>query len=277
MRHIALLLAASLAACSGQPSTGTSEAMEMYDVAQPTLAAEQPRAQVGRIAYVYRLGFTLDGARISDLQQRHEALCRRLSPARCQLLKVDRSSGDGNGSGAMTLQVDARLARRLTTALELAAAGVGGRTSESAIEAEDVTKATIDAEARLRQRALLVQRLTELLRSRQASVGDLVAAEKAVADAQEELDAARASLALLNRRVATSTIDISYASRSAGGADMFGSPGALLDQSRNQLLGSLRALLSFAIVAIPWILVLWLLLWGFRGWRRRRRGRLPQG
>ncbi len=274
MRHAVMLLSlAALGACSGQPS---SEQMAAYDVAELAPAAEQPPSQVGRIAYVYRLGFTLDSDRIPDLQQRHEALCRRLTAARCQVLKVNRTTGDSSGRGEMTLQVDARLARRFTTALEQAAAGAGGRTSDSAIEAEDVTKATIDAEARLRQRTLLVQRLTELLRTRQGSVGDLVSAEKAVADAQEELDAARATLAMLNRRVATSTIDVSYASRSADGAGVFGSPGALLDQSRNELLGSVRALISFAIIAIPWALVLWILIWAFRRWRRHRK-RLPEG
>jgi hypothetical protein len=248
--------------------------MAAYEVAEP--ATEPASEAVGRIAYVYRLGFTLDGTRIAGLQQRHEALCRRLGAARCQLMRVNRSSGDDSDSGSMTLRVDARLARRFTTVLEQAAAGAGGRTSDSAVEAEDVTKATIDAEARLRQRALLVARLTELLRTRQGSVGDMVAAEKAVADAQAELDAARAGLALLRRRVATSTIEIGYSSRAAGGAGMFGSPGALLDQSREQLLGSLRALISFAIVALPWVLMLWLLIWAVRRLRRRR-SRLPEG
>lgn len=171
-----LISAAMLAGCSAAPP---SEAMMAYDAAEPEAAPAAP-ATDQRIAYVYRLGFALDPSGIPALQERHEALCRRLASAGCRILRTSREAGaDGaGGDGSMTMVIDARFARRFATVLEQAAAGAGARTSERAMESEDVTKATIDAEARLRQRELLVERLTDLLRTRQGSVGDLVAAER---------------------------------------------------------------------------------------------------
>ncbi len=273
-RVMMLIVAASLGACSAEP---TNHSMKAFD-AQEEAAPPSP-ATGQRIAYVYRLGFALDPAAIPTLQSRHEGLCRRLARGGCRVLRSSReASEDGSGgSASMAIEIDARLARRFTAALEQAAAGAGARTSDSAMESEDVTKATVDADARLRQRSLLVARLTELLRTRQGSVGDLVAAEKALADAQEELDAARANLALLSRRVATSTIEVRYAAKSGGAGEAFDSPAALLDESREQLLRSLRALLSFAVVSLPWIALLWLSIWSIRRFRRARARRAGHG
>ncbi|MDT8757501.1 DUF4349 domain-containing protein [Sphingomonas psychrotolerans] len=72
-----------------------------------------------------------------------------------------------------------------------AIAAEGGRAAETTITADDVSKDVVDTEARIRQREILVTRLTDMLRNRQGRVSELAEAERSVAVAQEELDQAK--------------------------------------------------------------------------------------
>jgi hypothetical protein len=116
----------------------------------------------------------------------------------------------------------------------------------------------VDTEARIRQRQMLVARLTEILRNRAGKVAELVEAERSVAQAQEELDQAQGWLAELRGRVAMSDIEIRYTAiapavtpRTTGWQirDAVAGSAALFA-------GALRALLLLAIYLLPWMLVL---------------------
>lgn len=263
-----------LAACSqNQPSgTAADEASSAQPAAPaaPAAGASAVAVAVPRIAYIYRLGFTVGADGIAAAQKAHLALCDQLGPARCQLIALNRSGGDGSyAGGTMTLKVASSIARPFTERLTQAIAGSGGRAVSSAVEAEDVSKAIVDTEARIRQRSILVERLTAILRNRDGKVADLVEAERSVATAQEELDQARGWLGELQTRVALSTIHIDYAATAPAAADGFFRPvGETIRESGSLFALSVRGLLTLLIIAAPWIAIGGFGLWGWRRWRR---------
>ena len=231
-----------------------------------------------RIAYVYRYNFRLPGAELARVQDAHLAICDRLGPARCRVLDMKREAGEAEyASGSLKLQVAAADARRVGAALGEPVVKAGGTLADSGIAAEDLSKQMIDTGARIRAKEQVILRLTEILRTRTGTVEQLVAAEKAISEAQEELDAARAWLAEMRVRVATSTVEIGYQSGSpAGGGfwnpvrDAFGSAAGMLGMS-------LAALVLAVVTLGPWALLIAAIVLALRSRRLRRWWRRVRG
>jgi hypothetical protein len=108
---------------------------------------------------------------------------------------------DGDSGASLKLQVAASLAEGFGRNLDAIAGEGGGETVDRSIAAEDLSRQMIDSAARIRTREVLIQRLTGLLQTRSGNIAQAVEAERAINTAQEELEAARASLADMNGRV----------------------------------------------------------------------------
>lgn len=267
---------------SGSPAP----AMNMsYNYPAPAPAVEPTGDGVGaaaipvavpQIAYSFTLGYRLPAAAIAGAQQAHIDLCNRLGP-RCQLVAMQRASGDdGTQSAHLKLRVASVIAQQVSTDLTAAVGKAGGRAVDTQISAEDVSKDLVDTDARLRQREILVARLTDMLRGRQGKVGELVEAERSVAQAQEELDQAKGWLGALRRRVAYSDFSISYAPVTAPVAaptrqGFFGQVGDAIAQPGAAVTGTGRTLLLLVIYLAPWALLAALALFTARPLLRRWR------
>lgn len=248
----------------------------------PGQSTEQDKAPVvslPRIAYTYSYDYRLPLAQIAAVQQRHVAACDALGAARCRVVALERSSGEGRYSSAtLSLKVDSRIAKSFGARLGSMVGEAGGETSEQQVTAEDLSKQIVDTEAKVRAKQALADRLMVLLQNRNGRVGELVEAERAFAQAQEELDAARTWLAQMRGRVSQSDIAIRYDSDAplSGGfwqpvRDAFGSAG--------QTFGfSLGAAITFTLAALPWVALLTLVIWLLRriGWVRRLRMPWPK-
>ena len=274
----------ALAGCSKGPDRHEAVQMQAYDVAPapPGIVAQPPQATpapitvtVPQIAYSYRYDFRLPEPAVARAQAAHVALCDRLGPARCQLVASQSGGGENETAAAsLKLRVASALARQFGADLGAVVAREGGRPVSSSIAAEDVSKAIVDTDARLRQRTLLVTRLTEVLRTHSGKVSELVEAERSVAAAQEEIDQARGELADLRGRVAMSTVEISYrAIAPTIDAPRTGVSDAVAQSWSIFVLG-LGALLSTAIYLLPWAVLAGLLALAVRWWRARTNGRL---
>lgn len=177
--------------------------------------------------------------------------------------------------------VDARLAAAFNRRLDAIATEADGTVADRSVTAEDVTKQVVDTGARVRAKEALAARLLSLIQSARGNVGELVAAEKAYADTQEELDAARGLQAELRQRVAMSRIDITYSGREVGGA--FAPFRSAVRSAGSTLAISLGTLVTAAVALCPWVLLFLILRWiarrlgwhgpiaRFREWRARRR------
>jgi len=244
---------------AGEPGTAALTALD----ARPDIPASLPK-----IAYVFDYGFRLPGNEIAALQQRHADLCEAQGPYTCRILSMSHSGEEGEyAAGSLQLAVAADKARVFGAKLGEEARSAGGEQTAATIEGEDLSKALVDTEARLRSRIVLRDRLLEVLRTRKGTVAELVEAERGVAQVNEEIDQARSWLEEMKGRVAFSRIEIAYES-SAPAA------GAFLEPIRGALgllggiLGTLVAIL-IVLAAIGGPLVL--AAFGLNRLRRRMR------
>lgn len=267
------LLSLSLAACSDggehaieydlaeaemtEPaSDGAESAAKLSSVPADQTAGKIP-VSTPQIAYSYDFGFRLPAAEISKVQQAHISLCNSVPENGCQILNMSNSGGEGDyASGQLHLEVVAAKAQDFGTKLAGAIDESGGSQISSSIAGEDLSKQIVDTEARLRSRVLLSKRLTGLLATRKGTVAELVEAERAVTQVNEEIDRARSWLAEMRGRVAYSKIMVSYQSGAPGS-------GGFMRPIRDALGGitsSLGSSIAFAITLIgllgPWLLLI---------------------
>lgn len=250
------------------PTQGTNNGAESDTgaVATTPLTVTLPK-----IAYDYKYNFLLPADLVAATQRGHIAACDRLGLARCQLV----SSESGNSNAAsLKLRVASDIARRFSADLVASVAKAGGRAVDQSISAEDVSKEISDTNARIHQRELLIQRLTQILQTRAGKVSELVEAERSVAAAQEELDRAKAWLTELQGRVAMSDVEITYRAIISGA-----SPPASRDQGPlSETIGQswwffttmLYAVLRLLIFLAPWTIVAGGIFAAVRALRRRR-------
>jgi hypothetical protein len=267
MQRWALMIVAglSLAGCSKAADPNMVAKEEAAPAAAPGAPIAQPTEQ---IAYTYSFAFKLPAGRIPDVQARHVALCDRLGP-RCRVISMDQAGDSRNAGASMELAVDAKAARSFGAELVASAEREGGETTGRAIQGENLTKQIVDVEARLQGRQALADRLLGVVKTHQGSIADLVTAEKALADVQQEIDTARAELTEARGRVAMSTVRISY----AGSASLGGFTAPIAEASGNfgSIAGaSVSALLSLLAALLPWLVPAALIVFAVRWWRRRR-------
>lgn len=288
---VPIAIAATLAACSeaggpgqhGQtaPSEVVSDSADAEMAAPQSAAADAGKAgappklpvSLPKLTYAYALSYLLPGDKIAATQDAHRDMCEEMGPTRCQLLALERGIGEEQSARAMLkLRVATAEARRFQVLLDHDVTEAGGRTENAKIATDEVSKQMVDTEARIRQRELLVARLTEALRNRKGKPAELVDAERSVTQAQEELDQARSWLGELRGRVAMSEFDIRYGAiaPSATAQGLGGRLGEAAQGSGATFLIGLNALLSLLIYLLPWLLLLGLPVLGLRALRKRR-------
>lgn len=210
-----------------------------------------------QIAYSYEYGYRVSATKIPEVQKQHAAYCEKLGSDVCRVINLRRSGDEANYAYAMLhLEVAAPKAKSFGTGLADIVEKAGGYESSTSIEGEDLSKQIIDTEARLRSRELLSQRLTELLRTRSGSVEELVKAERAVTEVNEEIDKARSWLKEMKGRIAFSKIIVNYESNSPG-AGSFSAPIRSAWNNVSSMLGSsIGALITISTVTLPWIFII---------------------
>jgi hypothetical protein len=158
-------------------------------------------------------------------------------------------------------QVDAFLAK-------LAQVGEVGRHT---IGSEDKTEEVVDVEARLKNLTEFRDKLRAMLATPGAKLADLVAVQKELMSVQSELDSLNGRRKVLANETEKVRVTVEFRARVSIGEVSTWSP--LADAWRDSgrmLAGSVAALFSFVVGAVPWMLALALLVGGVRRWRRRR-------
>jgi glycine cleavage system regulatory protein len=273
MRHLAISLSLLLAGCSEpallsgvvKKEVAPAEFFPAADAVAEDAAAAEPQ-----IAYRYTRSYRAETDGITDLQARHIAACEALGTTGCQIIEQRLADSREGQASVLLLSVNAKRARALLADLDKLVEASGGQISERAINAENLGTRIVDTEARLRAKQALADRLLAIIRNRSGSIKDVVAAEQAFAEAQGDLESARAELALMRRQVARSEISLSYRAP-AGIWNAFNQAlRPALDESGMLFSVSLAMLLRFVVAVVPWLLALGLPLWLLL---RRRRAR----
>ena len=262
----------ALASCSnGSDHEAAFDAVESMTVEagtpEETATAKASPSEIGegsaqipvslpQIAYSYKSGFRIPATEIPNAQQAHIALCEKRGPNICRVLNMENSGGEGDyATGMLHLEVAAKQARDFGAQLAQATDEFGGSQIAASISGEDLSKQIVDTEARLRSREILSQRLTELLRTKSGSVKELVEAERAVTQVNEEIDQARSWLKEMRGRVAYSKIIISYESAAPGAGGFMRPIREALGGVASTLGYSVGAAISFFAATLPWIII----------------------
>lgn len=274
----AAVLALTVAGCSQAPDHDTATTTDMTAEAVADEAAPPSRSNssglpeltalevtIPKLAYVYDYAFRTEGEALGDLQRRHADLCEQQGPTSCRILGMTKSGDDAEEmTGELQLAVASRHARAFGALIEKEAEAADAQQIAAEIATEEVSKAMVDTEAQLKARTELRDRLMQILRTRTGSVEELVAAERNVAQVDQEIDQARGWLREMQGRVAFSRVNIRYES-GAPVANAFLAPVKAALGSLGSILGFvLAALIVLGAILVPLGAVAWLARWSKR-------------
>lgn len=187
-----------------------------------------------------------------------------------RVVRSDTEAGGSPPSAAMTLRVPAEELETLLTEL----AGFG-QVQELSQEAEDVTQAARDLDARIAALETSTDRLLEIIADADNSA-DLIAAEEALSQRQAELESLQSQREYLSDQVAMSTVRVDLIARDDPSVEAGGFLGGLASGWR-ALVTFANGLLVFTGVALPWLVLLGIpALIVVVLVRRRRRNRSPR-
>lgn len=223
--------------------------------------ASMPPSQQDQIAYSYGFGFRISADKIAELQQAHVGSCQAMGP-KCRILRTSKSNSEGEGYGEVKLEVAANEAGAFEKALTEPAKRLGGELVSSVRDGEDLSETIIDSEAKLQSRLVLREKLTAILRNNKGSVDELIKAEQAVADVNEQIDAVRSKLEQYKSRVRYSDVKIEYQPEFGQTQLGFSRPVGTALKSIGTTLGTTTAVLIYVITAmIPITLLILALRW----------------
>ena len=231
---------------------------------------ERAAATAPRVAYVYRYGLELPVDRAPGLMARHEQACVAAGVAVCQVIGSESTRlGQDELSARLAIRATPAYVARFRNALSGEAEAAGGRVASSATESEDLTRALVDTEARLRAQTTLRDRLQQLLATRGGPLEQLLQVERELARVQGEIDAEQSNLAVMRTRVATSRLEIDYRAAGQLAPDSAFLPVRdAVDGATGAFMVSVAALIWVAAFLAPILLIAMPLAWFLL--RRRR-------
>lgn len=238
-------------------------ATRTINVEEPgTDAAARPAVQPQQIAYSYGFGFQIDADKIPELQRAHVKLCESMAE-KCRVLRMSEAGvDDWDAYGELTMQVASDSATMFGDGLAKPAAELGGELVSSVRDGEDLSEQIVDTEARLAAKLLLRDKLTAILRGNRGSVDELVKAEQAIAEVNEEIDSTRSKLEKFRGRIRYSDVRIEYEPYFGDTQLGFSRPVVTAFQSIGTTLGvTLAAIVYFLTAAVPIVLLILGLRW----------------
>lgn len=258
----------------------------MADAAAPPAPAQQPSEQGGEqpapqapapvryLAYSYFVGIEAPADRVDSLMQAHIAACTQAGVRVCQVIQSNRE-GDPQDwvRGQFHLRAEPRWLAQFRAQLDDDAESAGGRIRQETTNTEDLTRAIVDTEARLRASRALRDRLQRLLESRPGRLQDLLEVERELARVQGEIDSIESNLAVMRTRVEMSELTLDYTSRArAVGSNTFEPLGDAFANFLSLVVRGFAGIVTFIAVILPGAIVIGLIAWLVLAIRRRRGG-----
>ena len=182
--------------------------------------------------------------------------------------RVDRrtvsKNGEGRASASMTVRVPS--AQVSATLARLATYGEVGTVD---VQHDDVTAQGQDLDARIRALKLSIDRLEKIL-ARADSSAEVVSAENALTDRQEQLESLLAQRKALSDQVALSTLSVELIQKGSASSVSPGGFQGGLTKGWNALVDTVNGIVSVAGVLVPWLGIAFL---GWIAWWAIRRAR----
>jgi len=216
---------------------------------------------VPQLAYDYSYGFTASAADTGALLKADRAACDNAGVTRCQMvsLTADADTVAGYSDKTLELRVAPDWLKAWQEGLETRLNQAHARMNAQKVASEDLSLQVVDTEAHLKNKEALRDRMADIVRTGQGKLSDLIDVETQLSQVQADIDATKSSLAVMNARLNTVHVTLTYRSDAGPAADSVFAP--VSDAAKSSLgvfmhvvglLVTLAAiLLPIAIVAVP--------------------------
>lgn len=256
----------------------TGAAARSYDAASPIEPPPGPGGEVANagvmLAYSYSMGVEAPKEKIAPLVAAHEQACVAAGVKVCQVMGSSVNTyGEDQVSGYLSLRAEPKWLETFRGGVSSDAEKSGGRLTSNAVSTEDLTQYIIDTSARLEAKKMLRERIKTLLETREGTLNDVLAAERALAEVQGEIDSMTASLDAAKARVAMSVLSISYASDPETSTSMWKPLGEAFKSFGRTSMQSLAEAVNFVARTWPFFILGLIVLAILRMWwlgRRRK-------
>lgn len=226
------------------------------------------------LAYSYSMGISAPKAVIAPLLDAHQKACIAAGPALCQVTGSSVTSySEDQISGYLSLRAEPKWLETFRGGVAADAEKSGGKLTSSTVATEDLTQFIIDTGARLDAKKALRERIKSLLETREGSLTDVLAAERALAEVQGEIDSMTASLEAAKARVAMSVLSISYSSDPVTSVSMWKPLGEAFSSFGRTSMQSLADAIRFVAETWPFFILGLIVLFVLRRWWRGRRAK----
>ncbi|MFM5906121.1 MAG: DUF4349 domain-containing protein [Novosphingobium sp.] len=265
----ALASSIALAGCSKSDDSGPAspapEAAEAQSGVTPNIAA----GTAPGVAFNFDFSFVLPAKSISSIQQKHAEACAALGPARCRVTgitfdQVEQDEARGRTDFLLAPDLAFRFGNEGIAAVEkasgkLASAQVNGRDAGGEITLSQTDSAAIDAETRRIEARLAAKGLTS---------DERVELQRQLASLREKLRGNAQVRKDLEKSIATTPVAFNYSSEGLmDGGNTFGKAAGASWSSATTMLSMVTLL---AGVALPWVLLVGLIVLLFRSPDLRR-------
>ena len=284
-----VLLAASVAACSGESTNqrspsgnGTTAAYDSASVedAPADLSADRSAVSQGAgpsispdtapdVAFRYNYAFRLAAARVAEAQQEHQRLCARYTIDRCRITGMSyRAANEEDVEASLSFSVDPAIAAEFGREGVQAVLNAEGSLAGSEIEGTDVGGSLRESGRSLSDLRARLQRAE--LRLRASGDDEKSQLELEVQSLRQQISALEARRETDSRSLATTPMIFRYGSGNLapGPAQAPTLREAVADTS-DDFMTSLTVLLVILIRLLPWA-VAGLLIWAAIAYLRRR-------
>jgi hypothetical protein len=225
------------------------------------------------LAYRYGYGLVMPAKSVKATTNKHIQICREAGPKLCQVTGSNTQNfSEENISANLSLRAEPDWLVGFVSGMKADVAEVDGRIANENTSVEDLTRAILDTDARLKAKRVLRTRLEKLLETRNAELPDLLALERELARVQAEIESATANLKALRARVSMSVVNINYTSERVAVSRSSVSPiGAAVKDFVGIVSSGLANVIRFFGAILPWLIFviipgLFALRWF---WRRR--------
>lgn len=223
------------------------------------------------LAYSYSMSIEAPKGAIAPLAEAHEKACLDAGPSVCQVMGSSVNAyGEDQVSAYLNLRAEPKWLEGFRDTISGDALKFDGEVTANTVSAEDLTQYIIDTSARLEAKQTLRERIKTLLETREGSLNDILAAERALAEVQGEIDSMTASLGAAKARVSMSALSISYNSDPEKSVSMWKPLSEAFSGFGRTSMQSLAEAVTFIARTWPSLIVLLVILTILRAWWRGR-------
>ncbi len=224
------------------------------------------------LAYSYSMSIEAPKTVIAPLAAAHEKACIEAGTSVCQVMGSSVNAyGEDQVSAYLNLRAEPKWLVTFRASIATDAEKAGGELTANTVAAEDLTQFIIDTGSRLEAKKTLRERIKLLLESREGTLNDVLAAERALAEVQGEIDSMTASLDAAKARVSMSALSINYSSDPETSSSMFKPLGEAFAAFGRTSMQSLADAISFVARTWPSLILALVVLTILRTWWRGRR------